>query len=85
MKRLAALGLAAVLVSAVGGCWNLQWTSLDAPGPAPLQQGRAQQYDPYPEMEPAPGFDGGRPRDYNQPPAQVDKARRHLRSLGQGF
>jgi hypothetical protein len=85
VKRLAALVLAAVLVGGAAGCQSLALTDWSSPGRAPDQQIRAQQYDPYPENEPSPEILGARPREYDHPPAEVDKSRRLLRSIGAAY
>jgi hypothetical protein len=41
------------------------------PGTEATQQARAQVYEPYPENEPGPPVVGGRPREYQDPRAEV--------------
>ena len=65
----------AVLLVAGTGCQNLARPNLSCPGTAESQQARAIQFDPYPENEPGPKVVGGRPMDYEKPPAEVFRAR----------
>lgn len=46
-----------------------------SPGPVSAQRARAQQFDPYPETKVAPEIAGGRPREYQDPPAETARAR----------
>ena len=72
MNRRAALWL--LLAAGLSGC--LAPPNLHYPGPAEYQQARANVFDPYPESEPAPAVEGGRPREYAKPVPEVDRVRR---------
>jgi hypothetical protein len=50
---------------------------LHSPGPAPIQQYEATQFDPYPPNDLAPEIVGGRPKDYAKPIDEVRRARQH--------
>lgn len=65
-----------VLVGCLPGCCGLAPPHLQYPGPAGYQQARAQVFDPYPENEPGPAIEGGRPLEYAKPIAEVERARR---------
>ncbi len=66
-----------LLVGLVPGCHSLALPNIGYPGPERYQQARAEAFDPYPENEPGPAVEGGRPREYAKPPAEVDRARRN--------
>jgi hypothetical protein len=51
------------------GCVALP--NLAHPGSEERQQARAQVFEPYPESEPGPPVIGGRPREYQNPRAEV--------------
>ena len=63
-----------VLLAAGAGC-HVARPNWSQPGTAPQQQQRAQRYDPYPENEPGPKLTGVRPREYEKPIPEVDRAR----------
>jgi hypothetical protein len=65
-----------LLAGLLTGCRGLAPPNIAYPGPASYQQARAQVFDPYPENEPGPAIEGGRPLDYAKPIAEVDRARR---------
>jgi hypothetical protein len=62
--------LALALALGPAGCCVSQ-PSLLHPGPEPVQQARAQRFDPYPSNELGPNVEGGRPRDYQNPPPEI--------------
>lgn len=72
-RRIAAYFL---LGGCLPGCCGLAPPNLHYPGPASFQQARAQVFDPYPENEPGPRIEGGRPLEYERPVAEVERARR---------
>lgn len=51
------------------------------PGPAPYQQARAEQFDPYPPNDVAPKIVGGRPLDYAVPANEVTRSRQYLSAV----
>jgi hypothetical protein len=53
----------------------IRFPSLDNPGPAPYQRAAAIRHDPYPLNDVGPEIEGGRPREYQQPVNEVDRAR----------
>lgn len=75
----AALLLASIAASVVGCSAEagrvIQFPDLAHPGPAPIQRARAIQHDPYPLSDLGPEVVGGRPREYQQPLPEVDRAR----------
>ena len=75
MSRLSSVACGAILLAASTGCRNLARPNFACPGTAEAQQARAIQFDPYPENEPGPKVVGGRPMEYEQPPAEVFRAR----------
>lgn len=79
MRRLSSVAWVAVLLAASTGCQgmapHLARPNLASPGTAEAQQARAVQFDPYPENETGPRIVGGRPLEYQQPPAEVFRAR----------
>lgn len=46
------------------------------PGSADVQQRRAQRFDPFPEPDTGPEMVGARPREFQIPESEVDRARR---------
>jgi hypothetical protein len=75
MDRLWTLAVGGCLLAGAAGCTGLAPPDWRHPGPAAYQQRRAEQFDPYPENEPAPAIVGGRPLQYDRPPAEVLRAR----------
>lgn len=67
--------VAVLLVAGAAGCADVARPSLFHPGPADYQQRRAERYDPYPEKDVGPPVVGARPREYENPPAEVLRAR----------
>jgi hypothetical protein len=66
-------GMAAVACLWIGGCGAPGYWY--RPGPAAYLQAQAERFDPYPENEPGPRVEGSRPRDYQKPIPEVDRAR----------
>ena len=75
MTKLSCVVWGAILALAATGCGNLARPNFRCPGTAEDQQARALRFDPYPESEPGPAVGGGRPLDYEKPPAEVLRAR----------
>ena len=46
-----------------------------SPGPVPYQRAEAIRHDPYPLNDVGPEIEGGRPREYQQPVNEVERAR----------
>jgi hypothetical protein len=74
------LTLVAGSVLAIAGCAKPDKSSIARPnllrpGTADLQQARAKRFDPYPENEPGPRINEARPREYDRPYPEVDRAR----------
>jgi len=65
---LSLIALSAVL-PAFSGCVAVP--NLSHPGTEDHQQARAQVFEPYPENEPGPPVVGARPREYQDPRAEV--------------
>ena len=78
---MAAVTVGGLLLSV--GCQGLAAPPIFNPGPAELQQARAERFDPYPENEPGPEIVGGRPLDYDRPPAEPLRSRWLPWSFGQ--
>jgi hypothetical protein len=71
--------LAAVVALAsmiVLGCNSLEPPNFAHPGPAFEQRARAEQYDPFPEVDTAPAVEA-RPREYTQPMPEPSRAQWH--------
>jgi len=71
MKKMwfALLGMA--IAGGSAGCRSTTPPNWLHPGPAEYQQSQAQRFDPYPQNEPGPKIMGGRPLEYDKPPAEV--------------
>ena len=67
VNKVCRLLVATLLAWPIAGCASVSRPSWLNPGPAPVQQSRAQQFDPYPENEPGPQIVGARPREYEKP------------------
>jgi hypothetical protein len=66
---LAIRGLFVAVLASTLGC-NLAPPRIFRPGSGPYQQQRATVHDPYPDVDMAPAFDGGRPRAFGTPQAE---------------
>jgi len=75
MGRLRWMVWGMLVVVEASGCAGLDRPNWFHPGPAQEQQLRAQRFDPYPENEPGPAITGARPREYEKPVPEVDRAR----------
>jgi hypothetical protein len=53
----------------------IRFPNLWSPGPAPYQRAEAIRHDPYPLNDVGPEIEGGRPREYQQPVNEVERAR----------
>jgi hypothetical protein len=82
MSKSAGLSLIALLVTGIAGCASVAPPNLLHPGPAVVQQGRAQQFDPYPQAENGGNIAGTRPPDFQQPIPEVDRSRWMLNANG---
>lgn len=69
--------ICAVLYSTLGCSPTIRRPQLYHPGPAGFQRQNATQFDPYPPNDVAPEIVGGRPRGYQKPPNEVERARQH--------
>ena len=81
MSKSAGCSLLALLAMGIAGC-SVAPPNLLHPGPAVVQQGRAQQFDPYPQAENGGNIAGTRPPDFQQPIPEVDRARWMLNANG---
>jgi hypothetical protein len=75
MNRLRLTVLGTFLAVGLAGCAGLDRPNWSHPGSVTEQQTRAQRFDPYPENEPGPKITGARPREYEKPIPEVDRAR----------
>ena len=60
------------LLAGIVGC-GMGRPRLAGPGPASYQRTVAQQFDPYPENEPAPPIVGSRPLGYQKPTPETPR------------
>ena len=74
MDKRWSLLIAAAVLCTTAGC-RLVPPSWFHPGTARQQQLRAQQFDPYTDVESAPEVVGGRPLEYEKPPPEAVRAR----------
>lgn len=80
MNRSASWIAAWMLALAAGGCVSPpRWLH---PGPAPYQQRKAERFDPYADNDIGPTIAGARPRDYDKPLAEPNRARWTRRDAG---
>ena len=68
-------GLLSAVCFATGGCKTEAKPQLANPGSVESQQRRATQFDPFPQPDIGPDVVGARPRDYQQPVAETNRAR----------
>jgi hypothetical protein len=71
--------LAMLMTLSVAGCTPeihryMRFPDLWSPGPAPYQRAEAIRHDPYPLNDVGPEIAGGRPREYQQPVNEVERA-----------
>ena len=77
--RLSALGM--LLAAGLAGCQGdkFGWPNWLHPGTTQQQEMRAARFDPYPQSDPGPNMganmNGTRPREYETPIPEVDRAR----------
>jgi hypothetical protein len=69
MKTLWCLFAAGMLLMLAGSC--VARPKVIDPGTERYKQARAQRFDPYPQNDMGPAVVGGRPRDFQNPPAEV--------------
>jgi hypothetical protein len=72
--------LALVMTMSAAGCTPeahryIRFPNFMSPGPAPYQRAEAIRHDPYPLNDVGPEIEGGRPREYQQPVNEVERAR----------
>lgn len=79
LNRLVGTLLLAALLTGCGWLPRVNWCH---PGPAPYQQARARQFDPYPENDLGPPVVGGRPLSFGKPRAEPTRARRQSNWFG---
>ncbi len=82
MWKSAGCSLLALLAMGIAGCQSVAKPDVLHPGPAVVQQGRAQQFDPYPQAEAGGNIAGTRPPDYQEPVPELDRARWMLNANG---
>lgn len=80
-RRGRVVGVVLVLLPLAGGCASLGKPTWPAGGTARAQQRRAVRFDPYPQDDIGTTLfreslmDGTRPRDYNEPVAEIRRSR----------
>ena len=78
MKRIFAVirdaALLAWLISLCGCNSSIRWPDLWHPGPAGYQRHNALYHDPYPVDDMGPEIVGGRPRSYQRPIPEAERA-----------
>ena len=84
MNRTAWTILALVLLGELAGCAGVSKPNWTNPGTAAQQQKRAERFDPYPDPNMAPEAVGVRPREYQVPPPETERARWTVPSPTQG-
>jgi hypothetical protein len=82
MRKTGRLLMAMILAAGVAGCGSMAGPNWQHPGTAPVQQSRAERFDPYPENEIGPPIVGARPREFQQPPGETSRARQTPWSWG---
>ncbi len=75
MKAFWCTVFAAFLATAIAGCKTTAKPNWFNPGTAKEQKARAIVHDPYPENDVGPAIEGARPREYDRPLSEVDRAR----------
>ncbi|MDX1962332.1 MAG: membrane or secreted protein [Pirellulales bacterium] len=77
---LAAISVCVGGVILMAGCQSHNGRSIfDPPGTITEQRNEAVRFDPFTDNDIGPEVDGGRPRDYNRPIPEVQRARWQLR------
>ncbi len=75
IRKLCCVMLAGALLMGVAGCRSVSLPNWFHPGTAAYQQGTAERFDPYPENETGPQIVGARPREFQKPPPEAQRAR----------
>jgi hypothetical protein len=79
MRRLWSLATGLLMLGVVAGCCpnqnRIATPDLFHPRSANVQRKRATRFDPYPDPNAGPEMVGVRPREYENPPAEVSRAR----------
>ncbi len=75
VKRSGWIAAGMLLATLATGCATTGRPNWLHPGPAVAQQQQAVRYDPYPETETGGSMAGTRPRSYERPLPEVDRAR----------
>jgi len=78
MREILALIVLSVMLPTCGGCGKTAMPNLFHPGTEAHQQARAEVFEPYPENEPGPPVVGSRPREYQDPRAEVLRVQRRI-------
>jgi hypothetical protein len=73
MRRTWTAAMALLAAAMLSGCCSqyCAWPSFSHPGSEQYQQRRAEKFDPYPDPYIGTPADGTRPREYQNPPAEV--------------
>ena len=74
-----------LLILSATGCAGVSGPNWFNPGPSHVQQARAGRFDPYPEDDLGPAMVGVRPREYQEPRAEVKRARWNPLDWVRGF
>ena len=72
MRGILSLLVLSAVLPACSGCLALP--NLEHPGSVDYQQARAQRFEPYPDNDLGPPVAGARPREYQDPRAEVTRA-----------
>ncbi len=72
--RILLIYLSLVLLTALCGC-KLPRPNIHQPGPEKVQRYEATQFDPYGDTDAGPEIVGGRPRDFQRPFSEPERAR----------
>jgi hypothetical protein len=75
MKAFWYIAFGAFLAVVLTGCKTTAKPNWFDPGTAKEQKAQAIRHDPWPENEPGPRIEGIRPREYDRPLSEVDRAR----------
>jgi len=82
LRPTCAVCLLGFVLSAASGCGWMSPPNWRHPGPAPYQQQRAVEFDPYPQDDTGPNVVGGRPLQYQKPKAETVRTRRLVALAG---
>lgn len=75
MRAFWCMAFGTLLAVAAAGCKTTAKPNWFDPGTAKEQKARAIVHDPYPENDVGPRIEGVRPREYDRPLSEVDRAR----------